>query len=88
MIKKLNTEKKIWDNAVKPCLLLMFCPYGNMAEEFPKSNNQKTCEVIGHDCPVFYQASPVVEGDGENKVTQHEFDKFFQEIELKYKKME
>ena len=88
MIKSLNTEKKIWDNAVKPCILLMFCPYGNLIDEFPKSNNQKTCEVMGHDCPVFYYASPVVEGDGEKKVTQQEFDDFFKEIELKYKKIE
>ena len=88
MIKSLNTETKVWDNAIKPCLLLLFCPYGNMVEEFPKSNDQKTCEVLGHDCPVFYCASHIVEGDGEKKVTQKEFDNFFKEIELKYKENE
>jgi len=84
MSKLLNNENPIWENAVKPCLLLMFCPYGNLTEEFPVSNNGKTCEELGHDCPVFYHASPIVEGDGEKKVTQKEFDKFFREIEAKY----
>ena len=85
MIKSINNEKQLWDNAVKPCLLLMFCPYGDLAEEFPISNDEKICEVLGHNCPVFYLSSHIVEGDGEKKVTQEEFDKFFKEIELKYK---
>lgn len=86
MNKELNIEKPIWENAVKPCLLLMFCPYGKLIEEYPISDNEKTCEVLGHDCPVFYHASYFVEGDGEKKVTQKEFDKFFKEIETKYMK--
>lgn len=84
MSKWLNKEKPIWKNAVKPCLLLMFCPYGKLTEEFPISNDAKTCEVLGHDCPVFYHASYFVEGDGAKKVNQEEFDKFFKEIAAKY----
>ncbi|MGZ7049553.1 MAG: hypothetical protein ACXVHO_06060 [Methanobacterium sp.] len=80
----MNKETPSWENAVKPCLLLMFCPYGNLTEEFPISDDKKTCEILEHDCPVFYLASHIVEGDGEKKVTQEEFDKFFKEIEAKH----
>ena len=83
MSKWLNNENPIWENAVKPCLLLMFCPYGKLTEEFPISENKKTCEILGHDCPVFYQASHIVEGDGEKRVNQEEFDTFFKEIAAK-----
>jgi len=31
----LNTEKRIWQDIVKPCKLCGFCPYGQLVEEFP-----------------------------------------------------
>ena len=47
----------------KPCHFLMFCPYGQLVEEFPleENNSKHSCKVFGHHCPVFYQAEPVAE---------------------------
>ena len=52
------------ENAKKPCHTLDWCPYGGLVEAFRirKEITNYTCEVFGHDCPVFYISQIVVEG--------------------------
>lgn len=58
-----NNVVPIWKNAVKPCKVLGFCVYGGIVEMFPieKKSTDRSCEVFGHDCPVFYNAEAVSE---------------------------
>jgi len=46
------------DIKLKPCEVLRYCPYGQLVEEFPirKKRNKYSCEIFGHDCPVYYHA--------------------------------
>lgn len=72
----------IWKNVIKPCLATGFCPYGTLVEEFPieLEKNERSCDVFGHDCPVFYVAEPVAE---EGKFTDENVDRMFKEFEEK-----
>jgi len=47
----------------KPCHYTGFCPYGQLVEEFPikQERTEFSCNVFGHDCPVFYCAEPLSE---------------------------
>ena len=59
-----NTKKVLKNNLnkVKPCHKLGYCPYGAMVEAFPLKNRSKiSCEVFGHDCPMFYNAEDLSE---------------------------
>lgn len=66
-----TTDPKRWfnesimvnKNAEKPCNMLKWCPYGGLVEAFRirKSITKYTCEVFGHDCPVFYISEKVIE---------------------------
>ena len=59
-----NTSKVIKNNLkkVKPCKKLGYCPYGVLVEEFPlKMKSKISCELFGHDCPVFYVAEGLEE---------------------------
>ena len=49
----------------KPCKKLGFCPYGPLVEDFPLKNKRtkKSCRLFGHECPVFYVAENITEGD-------------------------
>ena len=49
----------------KPCSTLGYCPYGPLVETFPlkEERDEESCEVFGHDCPVFTVAGPSVEGE-------------------------
>ena len=40
----------------KPCLALKYCPYGYLVESFSTRliPQEATCEIFGHDCPVYY----------------------------------
>lgn len=64
----LNTEKIIDENAIKPCHRLLWCPYGPLVEEFKlreeNKRNKFSCEVFGHDCPVFYHKENEAEDFG------------------------
>ena len=56
MSEWLNNKVFVDENAVKPCGLLRYCPYGQLVEEFPFRSvpDHISCEVFGHNCPVFY----------------------------------
>lgn len=45
----------------KPCKILGYCPYGILVEDFPLKENRddKSCNVFGHQCPVFYIAEGI-----------------------------
>ena len=47
----------------KPCKILRYCPYGPLVEDFPlKDKRDKiSCNVFGHDCPVFTMNEPFVD---------------------------
>ena len=65
MDKWLNSTKRIWkaDEIEKPCHSCGFCVYGQLVEEFPlgKKRDEYSCNVFGHDCPVFYHAELIKE---------------------------
>jgi hypothetical protein len=68
MIENLERQKNkepIWKHAVKPCKMMAFCPYGELVEMFPlhEPRNKMSCNVFGHDCPVFYHAEIFIDGD-------------------------
>ncbi|MBP1637318.1 MAG: endonuclease [Bacteroidetes bacterium] len=60
-------EKTNWTQRVKaickPCWELKYCPYGPLVEDFPikDENDDESCRIFGHDCPVFYVAQPLTE---------------------------
>lgn len=60
-------EKIDWNRRVKsvckPCWEIKYCPYGVLVEEFPlkSENDDQSCRIFGHDCPVFYVAEPFTE---------------------------
>jgi len=61
-IEKTNEIK----NLVKPCRIISFCPYGPLiAEQFPllKEPDEMSCAVFGHQCPIYFVAEPVCDGD-------------------------
>lgn len=47
----------------KPCWELKYCPYGPLVEDFPlkEENDEISCRIFGHDCPVFSVAEPFSE---------------------------
>lgn len=55
---KSNLKKK------KPCYKLGYCPYGQLVEAFElkEKNDEVSCDLFGHDCPMFYHAEDVSEG--------------------------
>jgi HNH endonuclease len=60
--EKTNWAKK--PKAVcKPCWEIKYCPYGPLVEDFPllEINDEKSCRIFGHHCPVFYVAEPFTE---------------------------
>ena len=63
----LNNKKIIKSNLKKdkPCHKLGYCPYGCLVEEFPikMKSNKISCDLFGHDCPMFYHAEDVSEQD-------------------------
>lgn len=87
-IEWINNKLKIWDNAIKPCKFCGFCPYGQMVEMFPLDvdSTYRSCEVFGHDCPVYYHAEPFAEDD--NEVTDEECLKWDTEMREKFFKEE
>ena len=49
--------------ACKPCWEIKYCPYGPLVEFMPlrESQEDSSCIIYGHDCPVFYCAEPLTE---------------------------
>ena len=47
----------------KPCWELKYCPYGPLVEEFPlpEKDDERSCRIFGHHCPVFHVAEPLTE---------------------------
>jgi len=70
--KKVNWEERV-KAVCKPCWELKYCPYGPLVEDFPlkSENDEKSCRIFGHDCPVFYVAEPFTETKELRKVTRH-----------------
>lgn len=60
--KKIDWNKRV-TSVCKPCWKLKYCPYGPIVEDFPiqTENDEKSCRIFGHDCPVFYVAEPFTE---------------------------
>ena len=60
--KKVDWEKRV-KAVCKPCWELKYCPYGPLIEDMPiqEKNDDKSCRIFGHDCPVFYVAEPFTE---------------------------
>lgn len=60
-------EKTNWSKRAKavckPCWEIKYCPYGPLVEDFPIGdvNEEKSCRIFGHHCPVFYVAEPFTE---------------------------
>lgn len=78
MSEWLKNNEKIWKKIVKPCKMCGFCPYGQLVEEFPLTNDKDiACQVFGHDCPVFYQAE--IFGEDE-EATDEEIDAMYSEF--------
>ena len=40
----------------KPCWELKYCPYGALVESFPIDDDEYSCLIFGHQCPVFHIA--------------------------------
>ncbi|MGF7117876.1 hypothetical protein [Methanobacterium oryzae] len=80
MSEWLNNTNPIWKDAIKPCLILKFCPYGKLVEEFPISNDEKSCKIFEHDCPVFYHAEPFTEPSKDDETIQEEYHLFLAEL--------
>ena len=82
MSEWLNNTNPIWKDAIKPCLIIRFCPYGKLVEEFPISEDRKSCEIFEHDCPVFYQAEPFMESinNKDGDTIQEQYHKFLEEL--------
>lgn len=79
----MNKKKPMWntDNMYKPCIACKFCPYGAMVEQFPinEERDDLSCDVFGHDCPVFYLAEPFM---SEEKLNTYErFGKVYKMID-------
>ena len=83
-IEWINNKLVIWEHAIKPCKYCGYCPYGQMVEMFPleEETGPRSCEVFGHDCPVYYHAEPLAEDD--NTVTEEQCLKFDEEMITKY----
>jgi hypothetical protein len=72
--KKASDKIPYWKNAIKPCRIVGFCPYGGLVEMYPhrgRKNNKMSCSIFGHDCPVFYNAEIFVDYE-EGPVTEEE----------------
>lgn len=72
-MEKTQPQKGLWLNNTriifkphqieKPCHSCGYCPYGQLVEEFPLTEERTaySCTVFGHDCPVYYHAEGFVE---------------------------
>lgn len=73
LIKWINTQKIICDDAVKPCHIYPCCPYGRFIELFPLNHGKFSCEIFGHDCPIYYHIEGIMEwsqmGERSYKIT-------------------
>jgi len=78
-----NNKHIIFKKVVKPCRICGFCPYGQLVEMFPFTNKKMSCEVFGHDCPVFYHAEQFSE---ECNVKNDEVDDMMKEFNKRFKK--
>ncbi len=50
----------------KPCLMLRYCPYGILVEDFPvieDQNQEFGCPMFGHICPVYQVAEKLSKKD-------------------------
>jgi hypothetical protein len=80
MSEWLNNTNPIWKDAIKPCLILRFCPYGKLVEEFPISKDKKSCGIFEHDCPVFYHAEPFRKSVNDEDAIEEQYHRFLIEL--------
>lgn len=80
-LELINNKAPIWKNAVKPCKIMEFCPYGALVEMFPlqKPRNEMSCSEFGHDCPVFYLAEIFIDCP---LATEEETERWFTELHI------
>lgn len=69
---KVNWNERV-KAVCKPCWELKYCPYGILVEEFPfkEEFDDKSCRIFGHDCPVYYTASPMTETKELRRITRY-----------------
>lgn len=69
MVGSREAKKYSFEAVEKPCHELDYCPYGCLAEFFSlqEESDEYSCDVFGHDCPVFYLAEGANEEEGEYK---------------------
>lgn len=69
---KIDWKRRV-SSVCKPCWELKYCPYGPLVEEFPiqEEQNNKSCRIFGHDCPVFYAAEPFTETKEVRRISRH-----------------
>ena len=69
--KKINWKDRV-KAICKPCWELKYCPYGPLVEDFPltQENDEKSCRIFGHNCPVFYVAEPFTETKELRRITR------------------
>lgn len=69
MGRRADKPRKEWEESwkldpaeeiTKPCHDCGFCPFGQLVEVFPFSDDFR-CTVFGHDCPAFWLAEPIAE---------------------------
>lgn len=73
-----NNTLVVWEDIIKPCKLCGYCPYGQLAEDFPLRDSKESCQLHGHDCPVYYVAMPFME-EG-IQITEEEYEKHNKEL--------
>ncbi len=61
-LKKIDAKRRV-KAVCKPCWEIKYCPYGPLVEDFPliPDNDDRSCRIFGHHCPVFYVAEPFTE---------------------------
>ena len=68
--------KKEWHKRTKhickPCWELRYCPYGPLVEEFPlpRYQDDRSCLIFGHHCPVFYVNEPFTETSASRNISR------------------
>jgi hypothetical protein len=69
--KKVGWKERV-KAVCKPCWEIKYCPYGPLVETFPLSpEDERSCRIFGHHCPVFYVAEPLTETKELRNISRH-----------------
>ena len=73
--------EKRYTKIIKPCRLTLYCPYGQLVEEYPISDEEDIkCKIFGHDCPAFYLSEPFAEDSFDSDISEEKFNEMFNEL--------